>query len=338
MAERKINLPETKGQFKLRGIVTGMQRENAFKDIETKSKKKMHILNFGVETSPNTQIYTSIQGMEQDQAFFYKRPEKKGEKGHVKKVAWNERNKDQGEGYQLIGISLGLEKGEDGKNITSTFVDFDAALKAYEELEDGMSVFVRGDLEYSSFKNNKDEKVRNKKFNARNVYLSQSVDFESEDFKETADFKQKIIYTGIQKDEKEDDKFIIEAKIVNYNSIEDAEFIVRNKSLANTFRSKLKPYTAIEIWGNIVNQVETEEVESSTAVWGEEDKFQSANKSYVRELVITGADPETIDTETYSQANVDEAIEKLNATGQVSNDWGKSEDKNEDLDSSDLPW
>src|SRR5690554_4771781 len=144
--KRPISLPETKGMFKLRGLVTGVDRENAFKSIDTKSGKKMNIFNFGVETNSDSTTYVTVQGMEQDQAFFYKRPENKGEKGSVKRVDWSERFEDQGEGYQIIGVNLGLDRDKDGKNIINSFTQYDGASELHNRLEDGESVFIKGNI------------------------------------------------------------------------------------------------------------------------------------------------------------------------------------------------
>lgn len=343
MAEIKTKhgLPETKGFFKVRGNITGMQRENTFKQLTTKTKKQMNILNFGVETAPESTVYLTLQGIERDDVYFGKRAEKKGEKGQTKKVKWADRHDDQGEGFNLMGISIGLEQDEKGKNVITNFTELDATEYLNEELKDEMPVFIRGDIEFSSFKNNKDEVRHSKKFVPKSIYNSNSIDFEAEDFKETADFKQKIIFMGIEKvDDKDDPRFQVEAKVVTYGSIENTDFIIRNTSLANQLRKGLKPYQAIEVWGNIYNKVDSDEVEEQTSVWGEEDNFKKINKSYIRELVIIGADPETIDSETYSEEAIEEGINKLNSQGQVdSGVWGSKEDKDKvEIDEDDIPW
>jgi len=333
----KHGLPETKGMFKVRGFVTGMQRDNTFKDIETKSGKKMNILNFGVETAPESTVFVTVQGMERDEVYFSKRVEKG--KVETKKVLWSNRFEDQGEGYGLIGVSVGLDKDDNGKNIVHTYTEFDAAEKIYEKLNDEMPVFIQGEVEFSSFKRDNGEVSRNKRFNVRKIYNSNSIDFESPDFKETSDFKQRIVFMSINKDtNSKEPRFLVEAKIVTYNTIEDVEFIIYNPTLANQFRKGLKSYHAIDVWGKIVNKVDTDEVEeTSSSVWGEEDSFKRINKNYIRELVITGADPDSIDKETYSEEAIEEAIKKLNSEGQVEGGvWGESD--NTDLDDSDLPW
>lgn len=342
MAKTKHGLPETKGQFKLRGKATGLARENTYSSKETKTGKQRRVLSFGVETAPESTVYVTVQGMEQKEVFFSKRSEVKGEKSEIKRVPFADRKKDQGDGFTLIGTSVGLDKDSEGKNVVTNYHDYDAAKEIYEKLNDDDSVFLQGSVEFSSFKNDSGEIRRNKRFNVGRIYNSKEVDFDDDKFEETNDFKQKIIYMGINKaEDKDDPHFIIEAKIVTYNSVEDVEFVTRNVGLANTFRANLKPYNAIDVWGKIFNKVDTDDVpQTSTATWGEEDTFKRVSKSYIQELVITGADPESIDKETYSEEIIEEALKALNEFGDSSSssksggDWGSDTTIGDD----DLPW
>lgn len=345
MAKTKHGLPETKGQFKLRGLATGLHRDKAFQDKTTKTNRQMHILNFGVETSPESTTYVTIQGMEQDKVYYGKRNQ--DNTFTTQSVDWDRRDVPPGDGFNLIGVSIGLEQGEDGKNIVETEVDFDAAKTVYGKLSDQDPLFVRGNIEFSSFKRDNGEVSRNTKFNVQNIYGSKDIDFEAEDFNEVSDFKQKIVFMGIEKFDGDDGdtKFIVDAKVVGYGSIENTELIIYNKALANTFKTQLKPYTAIDVWGDIFNKVEVEETNEGAAAWGEDDSFKTVNRNYIRELVITGADPESIDKETYTEESIQKAIEKLNSTGQVNknksngksgDDWGNNDAS--DIDNDDLPW
>jgi hypothetical protein len=339
MANKGIGLPQTRGEFKVRGFATGLKRDNALKKITTKSNKEMKILNFGVQAAPESTVYVTLQGMEKDKVYFGKKSEVKGGKGEVKEVPWSKRLDKQPEGFRLMGVAIGLQKGEDEKNIIENLTELDAATKVHKELEDDTPVFVRGEIEYSSFKNNQDEIRRNKKFNVKNLYLANDIDFEADNFEETADFRQKIIYMGISKvDDKEDPRFQVDAKIVTYNSVEDTDFIIREATLANQFKKGLKPYTAIDVWGNIFNKIDTDDVEEEQkSVWGKDDKFKRVNKNFIRELVITGADPESIDTETYTEDTIEEALKALKEFGQTDSDWG-SKDSSVDISDEDLPW
>ncbi|MFC8685997.1 hypothetical protein [Brevibacillus porteri] len=343
MAEKKgLGLPQTRGMFQLRGIVTGMKRENALKTGETKTKKKRNVLNMGVTTAPESTVYVTIEGMVKEEVYFGKKSEVKGEKGETIKVPWAKRFDKQPEGFNMYGVALGIEKDDEGNNVKKVLTEYDATTEVHKKLEDGQSVFIRGDIDYSSFKTD-DEIRKNKKFMIKNLYLAKEIDFEDEKFAEMNDFKQRIVYMGIEKvEDKDDPRFQVNAKIVTHQTIEETDFIIRESSLANQFRKNLKPYTAIDVWGNIYNKVDSEEMEEpSKKAWGKEDSFKRLNKNYIRELVITGADPESIDTETYTEKIIEEALKVLKEFGdsEEKSSWGNKQRKEEDEGSDDgLPW
>ena len=92
-------------------------------------------------------------------------------------------------------------------------------------------------------------------------------------------------------------------------------------NLARVFSKNLKPYSSIKVWGNISVEKNTEEITTSDC-WGAENNMEKANAPTIRELVITGADPETIDTTTYTEAEIDKAIEAAKASKNAENDFG----------------
>ena len=159
---RLFDLPETKGAFQLKGIVSGMEKDTAFKEIKTKSGKPMRMLNFGASYLDGETLYVNIQGMEQENVYFSKRAEKKGEKADTVKVPWVERYSYNREGYRMIGKNIGVKKKVDseGKTVNDKKIltDFDACKEVKENLRDGASVFIRGSLDYSSFTDDKGNK------------------------------------------------------------------------------------------------------------------------------------------------------------------------------------
>ena len=137
---------------------------------------------------------------------------------------------------------------------------------------------------------------------------------------------------GIDQEKSDDDKptgrFVVLAKIVTYNNIEDVEFIIEDTALANKFRKSLKPYNAIKVSGHMVASTQTETVDNDDE-WGEEDKIEKVSAPTKREFIITGAKGSSIDKEIYTEENVMEAIAKIrNANkaeesfGATSDDWG----------------
>lgn len=329
MAKTKHGLQETTGLYQIRGIVNGTEKEKFYTEKKTKTKKDMRMVNFGVEIEPNKSIYLNLNGMEKDEVYFSTKD--KDGKTITEKVKWDKRKTFNKEGYNLIGIRLGLEKDENGKNVKDTLTEFDACEKIGHTLKDGMSIFTKGKIEFSSF-DSQDGKKRSVKFIPQQISLcSKDVDFTAEDFELKSDFSQQIIFMGI---DKKDEVFIVKAKIVTYSSVEDAEFIIKDKTLANMFKQKLKPYNAIQVHGHIEVSESVEEVKDEDT-WGEDDPTQRINNPTTRELVITGAKGNTLDTTTYSEEKINEAIQKLEQSNNAQEDWGSSNNVN---DAEDEEW
>ena len=96
--------------------------------------------------------------------------------------------------------------------------------------------------------------------------------------------------------------------------------------LMSLFRKNLKPYYALQVSGHIVSETPTEEVTNEDS-WGEEDAMQKVKASAKREFVITGAKPSTIEKELYSQAKVEEALEKIRKANKAEEDFNSSSDE-----------
>ena len=175
MAKTKHGLQETIGLFQIRGVVNGSEKEKFYVEKKTKSQKDMRLVNFGVEIEPNKSIYVNLNGMVKDEVFFSTKD--KDGKTVTEKVKWDKRKTFNKEGYSLIGLRLGLEKDEDGKNIQETMVEFDACERIGSTLKDDMSVFIKGKIEFSSF-DGQDGKKRSIKFIPQQLSLcSKDIDF-----------------------------------------------------------------------------------------------------------------------------------------------------------------
>lgn len=333
---RLFDLPETKGAFQLKAIVTGMEKDKAYKEIRTKSNREMRMLNFGATYEDGKTLYINLQGMEQENVYFSKRAEKKGDKPETAKVPWADRFTYNREGFRLIGKNIGVKKKIDseGKTVNDKKVltDFDACKEIKDNLKDGSSVFIRGNIDYSSFVDNNGNKKTSTKLIPNQVSLCADIDFNDEKFEKQNDFNQVIIFMGIEQEKSDNDKptgrFIVLAKIVTYSNIEDVEFVIEDTSLANKFRKSLKPYNAIKVSGHMISVTQTETVENDDE-WGEEDKIEKVSAPTKREFIITGAKGSSIDKELYTEENVMEAIAKIrnaNKTeesfGSTSDDWG----------------
>ena len=347
--ESPLGLQETKGSFQLRGKVTGTEKDNFYKELTTKTNKSMRMVNFGAEISEKKTVYLRLNGMEQDSVYFSKSEKTKDgkKKTEVKKVPWSERFKFHDDGYRMIGVNLGIKKTFDPKgnevNDKKTMTQYDACKYIGDEIEDNSSVFVKGNIEFSTYNDS-----HRTNFVPSQISLCKPIDFTDEDFDPMANFEQTIVFMSVTKREHD---FLVSAKIVTYNTIEDAEFVISDAILAKNFKN-LKPYTAIKVYGNIVVENDTEQIEETKSYWGKANPMERVNSPTVWKLEITGADPETIDTDLYSEEAFDAAIEKINSEKTAKSDYGKTESDNDgwgtpkkkieteetDEDEDDIPW
>lgn len=342
---RLFDLPETKGAFQLKGTVSGTKKDGFFKEKKTKTNKDMKVVNFGIEYAEGNTLYVNMQGMEQEFVYFSKKAENKGEKPDVVKVPWADRFTYNREGYKLIGKNIGVKKklDQNGREVNDkkTLTEFDACKEVADNLKDGNSVFIRGRLDYSSMTDDNGNKKHFTKLVPDQISLCGDVDFNDEKFVQQNDFNQVIIFMGIEKEKNdsgtETGRFVVQAKVVTYSTIEDVEFIIEDSKLANIFRKNLKPYNAIKVSGNMISVTQTEEVTDEDS-WGKEDAIEKVSAPTKREFIISGAKPSTIDRELYTKEKIEEAIQKIaNANKAESdfgkdsnNDWGKLSDLNDE--------
>ena len=330
MAEKLFDIPETKGQFQVKGVVSGTEKDKFFVDKLTKTRKPFRSVNFGVQFDKNATMYVGFNGMAQDNVWFSKsEKDSNGKKKTItKKIPWNDRFNFHVDGFRLIGVNVGVKKTTDetGKEVNDRKIlsQFDACKEIADNLKDDESVFVKGNIEYSTY-----QKKHKTRFEPTQVSLCKPVDFEDKDFKSNADFQQVIVFTGIDKSKDAENKFVVSAKIVTYKTIEDAEFIIKDSKLANVFRKNLKPYQAIKVWGKIDVERNTEQiVEDDT--WGEKNEMTRVNAPVQRTLVITGADPKTIEKEVYTKDKIESAIAKINESKIAENDFGSNDESSSD--------
>lgn len=345
--ERLFDLPETKGAYQLKGIVSGTKKENFYKEIKTKSNKDMRIVNFGISYNDGETLFNGLQGMEQEFVYFSKKAENKGEKSTTEMVAWANRFSFNKEGFRLIGKNIGVKKkiDSDGKTVNDkkVLVDFDACKEIRENLQDGVSVFTKGSIDYSSFVDDNGNKRVSTKLVPSQISLCADIDFNDENYEQQNDFNQVIIFMGIEKETddkgKDTGRFVVSAKIVTYSNIEDVEFIIVDSKLASMFKKNLKPYYAIKVNGHMVASIQTEVVEDEDD-WGESDAMERISAPVKREFIISGAKGSSIDKELYSENKINEALAKINNAkkaetnfgGSTDSDWGDTSDSSDDDD------
>jgi len=323
--ERILSLKQTKGYFNLKGVVQGVNSKDFYKEGITKNGDNYRSIRFGVKTDNDNIIYVELFGQENKLAYFYSKQDKLTER-----VNWADRNNFSKETYELIGKKIGLVKGEDGKNVKRNLVEYDAVKYISENLKDGQWVFVDGELEFSSFTKGEDI-IRSKKFYINSLYSAKEENFDDEEHSPTNDFKHKIIYTGIEKDE---EIYKMSAVIVGYKTIENVEFDIENKKLAANIKKRLKPYTALDAYGKIINKAITEEVEEvEDDGWGELDPFKKEKTIYDKKMLIIGLDKDTFDEETYAEDLVNKDLKALKSFG--NDNFGTTKDFNEEEDGDD---
>lgn len=356
MANRIFELPETRGTFQVRGIINGVEKDRFYTDKKTKTGKDFRAVNFGCEYNEKKTIYLSLNGMPQQNVYFSKRNQSTG-KTETKTVPWANRNKFNEEGFRMIGVGLGLTKTKDqsGKEVNDkkTMTPFDACAYINDNMNDDMSTFIKGNIEFSSYTDSEGTVRRSVKYIPGQISLCKEVDFskyDDADNNPAHDFTQTIVYTGIDQ-EKVDDKatgrFIVSAKIVTYSDIVDTEFVITDKNLANLFKKNLKPYYAITVHGKIEVSHSVQEVEEEDS-WGEANAMTRVSAPTKTEMVITGATPSSIDRETYTEKSVAKAAAKVKASKTAeqnfsgkaaessdSDGWGDSYD---DTDDESDPW
>ena len=207
---RLFDLPETKGAFQLKAIATGMNKDKVYKELRTKSNREMRMLNFGATYEDGKTLYINLQGMEQEYVYFYKRAEKKGDKPETVKVPWADRFTYNREGFRLIGKNIGVKKKIDseGKTVNDKKIltDFDACKEIKDNLKDGKSVFIKGNIDYSSFVDNNGNKRTSTKLIPNQVSLCVDIDFNDEKFEKQNDFNQVIIFMGIEQEKSDNDE------------------------------------------------------------------------------------------------------------------------------------
>lgn len=339
--QRLFNLPETKGNFQIKGIVKGTKKEKFYTEKKTRTGRDMRVVNFGLEYDKGRDWYLGFTGTEQDNVYFYKKPETKGAKGTSKPVSWANRFKfaedPKNEGFRLIGKNLGLTKvtNEKGElvNDKKVLTDYDACGEIHDKLTDGESVFIKGTLSYRSNRDDKGSIKRYKSMNPTQISLCAPCNFDDEKYKAQNNFNQVIVFMGIEKEmdnNKETGRYVVSGKVVTYSNIEDVEFILdpvneAQKKLAMTLRKKVKPYWGIKVSGNIVSSIKTEEVAADDG-WGEEDEIDKASEPVKYEYIITGADPQSIEREVYSQAAIEDAMQRIRNANKAEENYGNDSD------------
>jgi hypothetical protein len=285
MVDKKdFKLEQTKGNFKLNGIIVGISKETTYIESETKDGKPYRSLRFGVKTSPINIINVELFGSVQDYVYAYSRTE-----GNTQKISFDNRNDELDDTYHLIGINVKT----DANGERETYVDYDAVEVIYQGFNDGDNVYITGELKPNSFiSSTTGELVSNFKYIIKSISANKApLDFESSEFKEVCSFDHEIIITDTNFNKK-DNKVIVNGYAIGYaDSFKQVQFVIhydKNKKLGDNFL-KLKFGDYIKVLGVCINAPTNQPVEEDE--WGSEiPQGYNTGGKYINELRITAVD------------------------------------------------
>lgn len=316
---KKHDLRVNKGKFEFKGNICNRDSERFAHNVVFDSGAEKNEANIGIQTSALNQVYAKVEGFVMDKAKFSKW-DKVEKKNYTQETDWEDRfTAELEEGYQpFFGVRVKTE--HDGE--TTSLFAYDA-VDQLKELEGGQGVFVRGGLDFSSYKKDNGEVVKRLDFKANGVFAQkepfvfEGEGFDADKFDEANKFEQEIIYMGLEKHPEDGEKFILNAYVVTYNGVESVEFIVEQKKLATLLKKNLKPYTMINVMGRLYNRLDESQAEDSSddEAWGDDSDMGGTYIPRIKELVVTKAFPDTIDTESYTEA-------KINAVLKTDEDFG----------------
>lgn len=307
MAEKYTgNLVQSKGNFQLRGIIVGKNPETALKNngyIEGKTKEKnvpYRSIRFRVKTSEENIITVELFGQIMDKVYAYNKDEKK-----TIAVDWEDRSNGIPEGYDIIACNI------NNKKITT----FDAVKAINEGFEDGDSVVITGEIQFSTYKSNQNgEVVLQKKYVIKNMFASSdTVDFDSDNFEEENFFTQEIVVRDTEK-VKADNKMYVYAYIIEYGGKFNPaifEIDLEEYEDVSKYIGKMKFGSLVKVSGSINNRT-TSVVQDDEEVIGKKiPKRTSA--SFQTLLKITSAYPKTYEPQKYSQDDFTQALDTTEA-------------------------
>lgn len=308
-------LEQTKGKFKVEGIIKGIKNEKAYSEGFTANTDKPYkSIKFFVETSPTNRVKVELFGMEKDEVIAYSNKAKES-----KRIKWADRNGNHGD-FKVMGTNLFLEKGKDGKNVRKVMAEIEAVDYLLEHLKDGDSVRVSGQNGFQEFENQQGELKESTQFSIGTISKIDDIDFSAETFKEVAHFEQEIVVEETMVDD-ENMKLIISAKVIKYNKSGNepvsATFVVDAKELpklANNMSKRLSYGDFIKVYGLIINaeirtEAEVTETMDDEDDWGGDDDVKnSMDTSYIstflNELQVTSVESSSYESKKYKEEDL----------------------------------
>lgn len=278
-------LQQTKGSYKVAGIVSGLLNKSAYSEGIGKNGKPWRSIRFFVSTSPVNQIPIELFGSEQDFVYPYSSKDKKSQK-----MPFHMRSQVP-QGYHIIGVNATIPAGT--KTVSN--VDYDAVEYIYQNLSEGDRVWVNGETEFRKFENKQGNIVNSVRHTIKSIGIAdKEIDFNAPDFKERAEFEQEIVVLDSIV-ERDLNKVIVNAYTIGYgDKLNEAQFAINldtHKEFGNNFVKKCTYGTWIKVYGKIISAVELGDPEPVVDEWGGEipDSYNRPIKNTIRELRIVGA-------------------------------------------------
>ncbi|UUV46058.1 single-stranded DNA binding protein [Bacillus phage vB_BanS-Thrax1] len=332
-------LQQSKTHFKFIGKVTGIDKDYTFREDQAQKGAKKgetyRALRFGVKTSETNTMNVEMFDFEPEKVFMWnseKRKEDKNYKGdRIDFAEWEERQEELREaGYAVLQTRIGLNYGEDGKLISKGLPSFVASKLLYDNLSNGDSVIVEGEIRYNEYEDAQGKLQKKKIYTIQKLFRIKDIDFESEKFEEVTYFEQEMVFVDAFLDSKEGKAFVTGRVIAYGGKWHDVELEVPfkdeegnvdagMKKLADAFNKKFKFGDKFNAFGNALNRVIVEEVEGEEneeedmmALLGGKSKPKHAetyvSRTYISALQIEGVD--AWDKKFYTQEDFDEAQKK----------------------------
>ncbi|MDF2503881.1 hypothetical protein [Clostridium sp.] len=317
---------QTKGTFRIRGIVTGLGNKNVFKEDTTKSGLDYRTIKFSVKTSPVNKIDVEIFAIKPEFVYPYSSKDKKSlkipfaDREVFKEDGYFEKNKklfadkkkfpkskqlynpdkDHIDSYHVVGISLTDNNGK------VALEKYDGTAKILEMFNDGDTVFITGELQPNTYVNKQGVEVFSARYNIGSIRKDVDVKFEDKDFQEISSFEQEVIINETFRDE-DKQRTVLNAYTIGYgDKIEKIQLAVhdeRTPKMAKKFE-KLKFGDYLKLQGlarNEAEQIIVDEVEEEDE-WGSETPSgynNSASTRYNPELVVTAVAKKDDGTSAY---------------------------------------
>lgn len=315
-------LQQTKGYFKVRGIIVGKdnpKKGNGYREGTTSTGKDYRSIRFLVRTAENNIVPVEKFGMELDFAYAYSK-----EKKTSKSIPFNKRHSAKlPEGFELIKP------------------DYDVVEDINDTFKDGDSVCVVGEIQFNEYEGNLQKKYIIKGRDLGVYATKEPIDFDAENFKEVSMFEQEIIINSVEKDT-ERDKLAVNAYIVSYNKkpypayfeVDTSKDDKTHQEFVKKFQ-KLKHGDFLKVNGIIHYRSIGKQVQENDG-WG--TSVESIT-TYYKEIEITGADASSVETKKYKEDDLVTEVEVKKETKKKANKILEiAEEVNEDEGNDKLPF